>query len=422
MWDEFSGFYQLSLPDRLSLLQKYCNISPEEVASLQNNQGLPVSVANRMVENVIGVFPYPFGVALYFRVNKRDHIVPMVIEESSVIAAASKAAKIALSSGGFVAHAPRSITIGQVQLIKIPNEIIARTAILGKKLEILSIARECDPILARLGGGPVDLEVRQVQGSLGSMLIVHLLVDTKDAMGANTVNTMLETISPLLETLSGGTVCLRILSNLAIHRIATASAIFPKELIGGAEVVEKLLWACDFADHDPYRAATHNKGILNGIVAVAQATGNDTRAIEAGAHAFAAYEHPYRPLTHYERTEQGDLRGEIQIPLMVGRVGGITSIHPLAKVAWKILNVSNIGEFYEILASVGLAQNFAALLALVTEGIQKGHMKLHATNIALLAGATNDEANRIVPLLIKEGKITVTRAQQLLEAMRTNAR
>ncbi len=422
MWDKFSGFYQLSPQDRLSLLQKYCNISAEEVDFLQNNQGLPISVANRMVENVIGVFPYPFGVALNFRVNKRDHIVPMVIEESSVIAAASKAAKIALSNGGFAAHAPRSITIGQVQLIKIPDEIIAHSAILGKKQEILSIARECDPILARLGGGPIDLEIRHLQGSRGNMLVVHLLVDTMDAMGANTVNTMLETISPLLEHLSGGTACLRILSNLAIHRIATASAIFPKELIGGADIVEKLLWACDFAENDPYRAATHNKGILNGIVAVAQATGNDTRAIEAGAHAFAAYEHPYRPLTHYELTEQGDLRGEIKIPLMVGRVGGITSIHPLAKIAWKLLNVTNIAEFYEILAAVGLAQNFAALLALVTEGIQKGHMKLHATNIALLAGATNDEANRIVPLLIQDGKITVTRAQQLLEAMRTSAR
>ncbi len=421
MWDKFSGFYQLSLQDRLSLLQKYCNISSEEVELLQNNQGLPSSVANRMVENVIGAFPYPFGVALNFRVNKRDHIIPMVIEESSVIAAASKAAKIALASGGFFARAPRSLTIGQVQLIKIPDEAAAREAILAKKPEILSIASECDPILVRLGGGPVDLELRNIEGSMGRMLVVHLIVDTKDAMGANTVNTMLESISPRLEQLTGGTACLRILSNLAIDRVATASAIFPKELIGGAEVVEKLLWACDLAEHDPYRAATHNKGILNGIIAVAQATGNDTRAIEAGAHAYAAFEHPYRPLTHYEQTEKGDLRGEIQVPLMVGRLGGITSIHPLAKVAWKILNVANIAEFYEVLASVGLAQNFAALLALVTEGIQKGHMKLHATNIAFTAGATNDEVNRLVPQLIRDGKITVARAQQLLEAMRKNA-
>ncbi len=421
MWDKFTGFYQLSLPDRLSLLQKYCKLSASEVAQLQNNQGLPLSVANGMVENVIGAFPYPFGLALNFRVNGRDFIVPMVIEESSVIAAASKAAKIALSSGGFIAHAPQSLTIGQVQLIKIPDNKAARNAIFNKKPEILAIARDCDPLLAKLGGGPVDLELRDIEGSMGRMLVVHLIVDTKDAMGANTVNTMLESISPRLEQLSGGIACMRILSNLAVHRIATASATFPKELIGGADVVEKILWASDFAEHDPFRAATHNKGILNGVIAVAQATGNDTRAIEAGAHAFAAYEHPYKPLTRYERTERGDLRGEIQIPLMVGKVGGITSIHPLAKVAWKILNVANVSEFCEVLAAVGLAQNFAALLALVTEGIQKGHMKLHAMNLALTAGATTDEANRLVPVLIREGKITVARVQQLLEEMRKDA-
>jgi len=422
MWDKFSGFFQLSLADRLSLLQRFCNISTEEMAVLQDSRGLPISQADRMVENVIGTFPYPFGVALNFRVNARDHIVPMVIEESSVIAAASKAAKIALKNGGFTAQAPRSLTIGQVQLIKIPDETLARDAILKNKNEILAIANVCDPVLAQLGGGAVNLEIRSIQGSMGPMLVVHLLVDTKDAMGANAVNTMVEAISPRLESLSGGEACLRILSNLAIHRVVTASAVFGKELLGGAEVIERFLWSCDFAEHDPFRAVTHNKGILNGIVAVAQATGNDTRAIEAGAHAFAAYEHGYRPLTRYEKTEQGDLRGEIKIPLAVGRVGGITSIHPLAKVAWKILNVSNVTEFQEILAAVGLAQNFAAVLALVTEGIQKGHMKLHATNIALTAGATSDEANHIVPQLIREGQISVTRAQQLLEAMRKNAR
>jgi len=419
VWDKFAGFYRLTPAERLLLLQQFCEISDEESALLTENQGLPLDLADHMVENVIGSFPYPFGVALYFRVNERDHIVPMVIEENSVIAAASKAAKIALASGGFTAQAPESISIGQVQLIEVPDEDEARTQILDSKSEILEVANSCDAILVGHGGGAVDLELRSIQGSRGPMLIADLLVDTKDAMGANTVNTMLEAISPNLEALSGGKTCLRILSNLAVRRVASASAIFSKDLIGGEEVVDRFLWAVDFAEVDPFRAATHNKGILNGVIGVVQATGNDSRAIEAGAHAFAAYGHPYKPLTTYSKTPTGDLLGEIQIPLMVGRIGGITSIHPLARVAWKILNVNSVGEFCEVLAAVGLAQNFAALLALSTEGIQKGHMKLHASNIALMAGAQNDEVDVVVERLIAAGKITVDYASEVLEELRS---
>lgn len=417
MWDSFEHFYQLSIDDRLAILQQHCSITTEDISILGGSSSLSPSDADHMVENVIGTFPNPFGVALYFRVNGRDHIVPMVTEESSVIAAASKAAKIALSAGGFTAQAPQSITIGQVQLIYVPDAAAAEQAILSAKQDLIEVANACDPILVNLGGGATDLQVRHLEGNKGPMLIVELLVDTKDAMGANTVNTMAEAVSPLLESLSGGITCLRILSNLAIHRVATASAIFPRELIGGDEVVDRILWAADMAECDIFRAATHNKGILNGIVAVAQATGNDVRALEAGAHAFAAYGHAYQPLTHYEQTPEGDLRGEIHIPLAVGRVGGITSIHPIAKIAWKIINVVDITEFYEVLAAVGLAQNFAALRALVTEGIQKGHMKLHATNIAALAGASGDEIHEVSQRLIEGGKISVDRAMQILEEM-----
>jgi hydroxymethylglutaryl-CoA reductase len=418
LWDQFAGFYRLPPADRFNLLQQFYDLSEEDEAILTQNQGLPIDLADRLSENVIGSYPIPFGVALYFRVNGRDHVVPMVIEESSVVAAASKAAKIALTAGGFTAQAPQSITNGQVQLIEVPDELFAREEILAHKEEVLAVANACDAVLVQHGGGAVDLQVRSIQGSRGPMLIADLLMDAKDAMGANTINTMLEAIAPNLETLSGGKACVRILSNLAVNRIATASATFPKDLIGGEEIVEKILWAQDFAEVDPFRAATHNKGILNGIIAVVQATGNDSRAIEAGAHAYAAYGHPYQPLTTYSKTPNGDLCGELKIPLMVGRIGGITSIHPLAKVAWKLLNVTSITEFYEVLAAVGLAQNFAALLALCTEGIQKGHMKLHASNIALMAGAQEEEVDFVVDKIVAAKKITVDYASEVLEELR----
>ncbi|MHA1734578.1 MAG: hydroxymethylglutaryl-CoA reductase, degradative [Promethearchaeota archaeon] len=417
MWDKFSGFYKLPVEERLSLVGEHCHLTGEEREVLLRGQ-LPLGVANRMVENVVGVFPYPVGIATNFRVNGRDYLVPMVIEESSVIAAASKAAKLALATGGFHAEAPESVMIGQLQLVKVPDAARASVTLQDRKVEVLDAANACDPLLVKLGGGAVDLKVRQLESSMGPMLVLHLLVDVKDAMGANTINTMLERVTPLVEAMTGGQACLRILSNLATHRVARASAVFSKDVIGGPEVVERVLWAAAFAEADPFRAATHNKGILNGIIAVAQATGNDTRAIEAGAHAYAAHGTPYRPLTKFVETPGGDLKVDIEVPLTVGRVGGITSIHPQARVAWKVLGVDSIKQFYEVLAAVGLAQNFAAVLALATEGIQRGHMKLHASNIAMMAGAKGREVDLVASFLVESGSVSLERAKELLEGFR----
>lgn len=413
-----SGFYNLPVEERLKIVKDFANLTDEEVEVVKNGK-LAIEIADHMIENVIGLYSLPFAVATNFLINGKDYLVPMVIEEPSVVAAASNAAKMARESGGFHATATDSIMISQIQVVRVPNVEEAKRAILAEKEKLLTSANEMDPLLTKLGGGARDLEVRVVETDAGPMLIVHLLVDTLDAMGANTVNTMAEGLAPTVERLTGGRVYLRILSNLADRRLARAKAKFSKAAIGGEDVVEGIMWAYRFAKYDPYRAATHNKGIMNGIIAVALATGQDTRALEAGAHSYAARGGSYTTLTDYWVDENGDLWGSIELPMAVGTVGGVVRVHPMAKIALKILGVEKARELAMVMASVGLAQNFAALRALATEGIQAGHMRLHARNVAMSAGATPSEVDEVVERMLRERRIHVERAKQILEEMRS---
>lgn len=415
---KLSGFYKLSPEDRLRIVKEFADLSGEEVATLSNTGALAMELANRMIENVIGGFTLPLGIATNFRINGRDYLIPMALEEPSVVAAASNVAKMARAKGGFTASATEPRMIGQIQLIGVANAGEAEKKIITSKSAILELANKQDPVLVKFGGGARDLEVRALDTLAGKMLVVHLLVDCRDAMGANAVNTMAEAVAPRLERLSGGKALLRIISNLAVHRLARAKAVFAKEAIGGEEVVDAILKAYAFAEADEYRCATHNKGIMNGIVAVALATGNDTRALEAGAHAYAALNGKYTPLTRYERNSDGDLVGEIELPMAAGLVGGATAVHPSAKACVKILGVKTASELAQVMASVGLAQNFAALRALATEGIQRGHMSLHARNIAVMAGAEGELVDRVAERLVAEQKIRVDRAKEILAGLR----
>jgi hydroxymethylglutaryl-CoA reductase len=348
----------------------------------------------------------------------------MAIEEPSVVAAASNAARIAREHGGFTASSSGPIMLGQIQLVGIPDPNGARITILSHRDEILSIANEKDPMLVKVGGGARDIEVRVLESSRGPMVITHLIVDCRDAMGANAVNTMAEAVAPHLEKWTGGRVYLRIISNLAVRRLARSRATFAKETLktdtlAGEEVVEGILQAYAFAEADPFRCATHNKGVMNGIDAVVVATGNDWRAIEAGAHSYAAWKaNGYRSLTTWEKDAVGDLVGTIELPMAVGLVGGATAVHPTAKANVKLLGVKSAQELGEVIASVGLAQNFAALRALATEGIQRGHMSLHARNIAVTVGAVGDEVDRVVEVLVKERKVRMDRAKEILTDLR----
>jgi hydroxymethylglutaryl-CoA reductase len=411
---QISGFYKLPPEERLEIVQHFASLSSEEVQILSSTGGITLEQADRMIENVVGVMPVPVGIAVNFLINDRDYLIPMAIEEPSVVAAASYAAKMARSTGGFTAHTTGSAMIGQVQIVNITDPYGARMAIFQAKDEILTKANEQDPVLVSFGGGAKDLQARIIHTSCGPMVIVELLVDCKDAMGANAVNTMAEAIAPLLERVTGGQVNLRIISNLAIHRLARAKVVIPKDVIGGVSVVEGIILAYAFAAADSFRCATHNKGIMNGVSAVVLATGNDTRAIEAGAHAYAALSGHYRPLTSWEQNEAGDLVGTIELPLAVGLVGGATRVHPVARTLVKILGVTSAAEFAEVLACVGLAQNLSALRALANEGIQRGHMALHARNIAVEAGAIGDQIDRVVQQMIEEHMIRIDRAKQIL--------
>ncbi|HDJ96981.1 MAG TPA: hydroxymethylglutaryl-CoA reductase, degradative, partial [Thermofilum sp.] len=355
--------------------------------------------------------------AVNFLINGKDYMVPMVIEESSVVAAASNAAKVMRRDGGIKSVATDPVMIGQIQVIKLRNPWYVKMQIIEHKDEILELANQQDPILVKLGGGAKDLEVRVVDSPRGPMVIVHLLVDVRDAMGANAVNTMAESVSPFIEKITGGKTHLRIISNLADRRLVRSWVKVYKEDIGGEEVVDAIVDAWAFAAADPYRAATHNKGIMNGVIAVALATAQDHRAIEAGAHAYAARFGRYEPLTHWEKDEDGNLVGSLEMPMAVGIVGGATKVHPVAKVALKILGVKTAKELAEVMGAVGLAQNFAALRALATEGIQRGHMKLHARNLAVMAGATGDLIEEVARRMIEEGKITFPRAKELVEEL-----
>jgi hydroxymethylglutaryl-CoA reductase len=412
-----ADFYKLSIDQRLKVVKDFSGLSDEEVELLKSSGGLKLEDADRMIENVIGAFSLPVGLAVNFLINDRDYLIPMAIEEPSVIAAVSNAARMAREGGGFHTSSTESLMIAQVQLAGVEDPFRVKTEILARKQEILEIANQQDPVLLSLGGGAREVEVRVIDTQMGKMVITHLLVDTKDAMGANVVNTMAEAIAPKIKEIAGGgTVYLRIISNLAIHRLARAWATFPSEALGGEDVVDGIRYAYAFAAADPYRCATHNKGIMNGIAAVTQATGNDTRAIEAGAHAYATIKGGYAPLTFWEKTSAGDLAGSIEVPVAVGIIGGATR-HPQARVNLKILGVKSSRELGEVMAAVGLAQNLAALRALATAGIQKGHMRLHARNIAAMAGAQGELIDKVAEIITKERKIRVDRAREVLEAL-----
>jgi hydroxymethylglutaryl-CoA reductase len=412
------GFYRLPMADRLKIVKEFGGLTDEEALSLAGLGGLDPSIPDRMVENAVGSFQMPLGIAVNFRINGKDYLVPMAIEEPSVVAAASNAAKMARETGGFSASSTPPIMIGQVQVTRVADPALARKAILDRKDEILELANKQDPMLVQMGGGAKELEVRVIETAHGPNVIIHLLVDVRDAMGANAVNTMAESIAPLVEDITGGKVYLRILSNLASMRLARASAVWPKDIIGGEDVVDGVVEAFLFADGDPYRCATHNKGVMNGIDSVVIATGNDWRAIEAGAHAYAAREGSYKPLTRFEKTKDGDLAGSIELPMAVGLVGGATKVHPTARACIKLLGVKKASELAEIVAAVGLAQNFAALRALATVGIQKGHMTLHAKNIVASVGCPPDLVDEVVRIIVSERKIRMDRAQEVIEELK----
>ena len=411
----YSGFYKLSVEERLDEVVKFANLDKDDIENIKNTDALDISKADNMVENVIGRFTLPMGVALNFKINDKDYIIPMVSEEASVIAAASNAAKLARSSGGFYTSNTGSIMIAQIQIVGVKDVNYTRMVIYENKEKILKICNDKDPVLVKFGGGALDIDVRVIESNFENMVILHLKVNTLDAMGANAVNTMAEAVAPFIETITGGTVYLRILSNLAIERLVRARTKIKKEELGGEEVVDKIILAYTFAEADPFRATTHNKGIMNGISAVVLATGNDTRAIEAGAHAYASITGSYKPLTKWEKDNNGDLVGTIELPLALGLVGGATKIHPTAKTVVKILGIKSATELGEIVASVGLAQNLAAIKALATEGIQRGHMSLHAKNIASVAGAKGEELDRIVKKMIEDKNINLEYAKSLLK-------
>ena len=420
------GFFKLSPRERGQRVGALMGLSDEEIGVLSAEGGLSLDVANRMIENVVGVHGLPLGIATNLRVNGRDHLIPMAVEEPSVVAGLSYAAKLVRQSGGFQASADEPLMIGQIQVLGVADLAAARQRLLAARDELLALASEQDPVILRLGGGARDIEVRLFrQSPVGPMLVVHLLYDTRDAMGANAVNTAVEAISPLVEMLTGGRVALRILSNLADRRLARAWGVVPQKALAlegltPQQGVDRLIEAHAFALVDPYRAATHNKGIMNGIDAVAIATGNDWRAIEAGAHAYAARSGRYLPLTAWERNVDGDLAGSIELPIAVGTVGGATRAHPQARVALKVLGVASGRELAQVMAAVGLAQNLAALRALAMEGIQRGHMKLHARQVAMAAGAPKDLVSQVAERMVAEGVVRLDRAEAILCALRAH--
>ena len=415
-----SGFYKLSPKERLELVKEFADLTDEECTLLENTGALPLDLADRMIENVVGVIPIPLGIAANFLINKRDYLIPMAIEEPSVVAAASYAAKMVRDGGGFYTSSTQPIMIGQVQTVGIKAPYAAKMRILQAKEEILKKANDQDPVLVSVGGGTKDLDVKVIHTMQGPMVVTELHVDCREAMGANAVNTMCEAVAPLIERITGGHVYLRIISNLAVKRLARAWCVVPKEAVGGEEVVDGIVNAYAFAAADPYRAATHNKGIMNGIIAVIIATCNDHRAIEAGAHAYAARNGRYTTLSTWEKNGNGDLVGSIELPMAVGLIGGAVRTHPIAKIAIKILDVKTANEFAEVLAAVGLAQNLGALRALAHEGIQRGHMSLHARNIAIAAGATSELIDLVAEKMVKERKIRMDRAKELIKQYKTS--
>ena len=413
-----SGFHRLGMGERLEAVAGFAGLTAEQVAVLGETGALPAALADRMIENAIGVMPVPIGIATSLKVDGVDRLVPMATEESSVVAAVCNAARLVYDAGGFVTSASGPLMIAQIQLTGVGDPQQARLRILERREEIGAICDGCDPVLVRHGGGFRELEVRVLETRGGPMVITHIVVDTRDAMGANAVNTMAERLAPSIEGWCGGKVYLRILSNLADRRLVRARAVWPADALGGPEVVEGIVLASHFAEADPYRAATHNKGVVNGISACVLATGNDTRAIEAGAHAHAARSGRYSSLSRFERTAEGDLAGSLELPLAVGLVGGATKVHPTAQVCVAILGVTTAVEMARVFCAVGLAQTFAALRALSTVGIQKGHMALHAQNLAMMAGAVGEEVDRVADAMVASGEVRVDVAERLLGELR----
>ncbi|NLC13996.1 MAG: hydroxymethylglutaryl-CoA reductase, degradative [Chloroflexi bacterium] len=413
-------FYQQNLSERLATLAANSDLTPEDLNAYQKNGGLNAETANAMVENVVGLYSLPLGIAQNFVVNGRNVLVPMVIEEPSVIAGVSFMAKLAKASGGFEAGMTSQEMIGQLQVLDLPDPQAAAENVLSHKDELLQAVSNFHPSIQKYGGGPRDLQTRILPNTeVGAMLIIHLIVDVRDAMGANIINSMLEFLAPKIEDLTGGRVHLRILSNLADRRLAWARVrVACQDLEFGDYSSEKvrdgIIEAWAFAEADPYRAATHNKGIMNGVDAVVLATANDWRAVEAGAHAYAARTGQYRSLTRWSKAENGDLLGFIELPMALGIVGGATKVHPTAKVNLKLMGVKSVEELGGIVAAVGLAQNLAALRALATEGIQKGHMSLHARQVALSAGAKPEQVEAIAAQLVVENNIKIARALEIL--------
>ena len=412
------GFYKKPMAERLRIVKEFGELTDEEALALSGLGGVDPTIPDKMVENAVGSFPVPLGVAANFRVDGRDYLVPMAIEEPSVIAAASNSAKLALEGGGFVTSSTDPKMIGQIQVTSLRDPESAKDTVSQRKEEIIELANQQDPMLVKFGGAARNLETRVIDTISGRQLIIHLLVDVRDAMGANAVNTMAEAVAPLVEEMTGGRVYLRILSNLAKYRIARARAVWKGSAIGGEEVVDGVIEAYAFAEADPFRCATHNKGIMNGIDAVMLATGNDTRAIEAGAHAYACSTGSYKPLTAYRKTAEGDLEGNIEIPMAVGLVGGATKVHPTARACVKLLGVKSAAELGSIAAAVGLAQNFAALRALATVGIQKGHMSLHARNIVASVGCPPELMDEAVRIIVEERKIRMDRALEVVDELK----
>jgi hydroxymethylglutaryl-CoA reductase len=414
---EMPGFYKLSMAERLKEVVRATGLTEEEARTLSDTGGLPPDLADRMIENVIGGLTMPLGIATNFRINGRDYLVPMALEEPSVVAGASKAAKIAREKGGFTVTNTGPVMIGQVQVIKVPSPEEAMGAVLARKADILRKANEQDPMLVSLGGGAKDLNVRVLSSITGQMVVVELIVNTGDAMGANAVNTMAEAVAPMLEEITGGEALLKIISNLADRRLVRATAVFERDGVGGEEVVDGVVNAYAFADADPYRCATHNKGIMNGVVAVGIACGQDIRALEAGAHSYASRTGRYKPLTTWEKDKDGNLVGRLEMPMAVGLVGGAARTHPAARASIKILGVKTATELAEVMGAVGLAQNFAALRALASEGIQRGHMKLHSRNVAVSAGAKGELIDVVARKMVEEKKIRFDRAKELVEEL-----
>jgi len=412
---QISGFYKLTPQERMKHVKEFAGLTDEEVEILQSTGALKMELADVMIENVIGAFSLPLGIAMNFVVNNKEYMIPMVTEEPSVVAAASYGAKMARKKGGFFTSSTDPMMIGQIQAVNIHEPFGAKMKILSAKDEILKKANDQDSILLSVGGGAKDLEVKVIDTKTGPMVITELYVDCRDAMGANAVNTMTEAIAPMIEKITGGRVYLRILSNLAVKRLARAWAIIAKEAVGGEDVVDGIVQAYNFGVVDPFRASTNNKGVMNGIVAVVSATGNDHRAIESGAHAFAVRNGQYTSLTHWEKNSDGDLVGSIELPMAIGIIGGATKVHPTAKVALKILGVKSANELGEVCAAVGLAQNLAALRALVNEGIQRGHMNLHARNLAITAGASGKLVEMVVERMVKEKQVRMSRAKDIVE-------